>query len=108
MSEFFSESSYLYSHGISEITEGNSIYSSSLTPPIISNGVYESKEYEYSGRKTGTTIMVKKIKKGNVIFHYITRKNNYGWTRYSIVFIQGDNDPFPFPIEIDEETYETY
>lgn len=104
MSEFFSESSYLYSHGINEISEEKPRYSSSLTPPTISNGLYESKEYEHCGIKTGTTIMVKKIKRGEIIFHYITRKNKYGWTRQSVVFIKGDNDPYP--VDIDEEIYE--
>lgn len=105
MSEFFGDS-YLYSHGIYEINVGKTIYSSSLMPPTISNGVYESKEYESGGKKTGTTIMVKKIKKGNLMFHYLIRKTNYGWTRHSVVFMEGDYDPYP--VDIDEEIYEKY
>lgn len=92
MSEFPEYS--LYSN---RVYEEKTIYSSSLTPPPISNEIYESKEFEYIHKKIGTRVMVKKIVKGDIIIHYTTTKNDYGygWTRKTIVFINGDEDPYP-------------
>lgn len=95
-------SKYLYSHGISSITETPVMYSASLIPPRISHydyGMYECLEHEYIGKPSGTRVMVKKMKRPGLIIHYLTVKNDYGWTRTTVVFKEHEADPYPAHID---------
>lgn len=88
------DSSYMYSHGISEIYQGPVVYSSELTPSPIGNGWYEALEHEYIAVPTGTRVLVRKVHKNGVHFHYVTTKIDYGWVRRVVVFRDGETNPY--------------
>lgn len=89
---------FKYTHGISSIYVSGPIYSNSLKPVEIDNGEYECLEHEYLGRPTGTRILVREIIRNGIVFHYVTTKSDYGYTRQVIVFLQGEPDPYPVHI----------
>lgn len=91
--------SYLYSHGSYEIYQGPAVYSTELTAPSIGNGWYESVEYENGTIATGKRIMVKKVHKNGLHVHYVTTKIDYGWVRRTVVFRDGEADPYPVDVD---------
>ena len=99
-----SNSTYLYRHGISEVRQAPPMYSLDLTPPGIGNGWYEALEHEHLGKPNGTRVMVKKKKQHGLVTHYLTIKFPYGWIRQTVVFREGERDPFP--ASVDAQFYE--
>lgn len=86
---------FKYAHGVSSIYVDSPIYSSSLKPIDIDNGEYECLEHEYLGRPTGTRILVRENRVNGIVFHYITTKNDYGYTRQVVIYREEEPDPYP-------------
>jgi hypothetical protein len=96
--------SYIYYHGVNHIYHKTVMYGQSLTADKLSDSVYEVVEKKYSDIPSGTRVMVRKEKRNGIIKHYTTRKVDDGFVRQTIVFQEGELDPFP--VTIDEVEYD--
>lgn len=96
--------SYIYYHGINHIYHRNVMYGRSLTADKLTNNIYEAIEHRSVGLPSGTRVMVRKSKKNGVVKHYTTTRVDDGFVRQTIVFQEGEIDPFP--VTVDEVEYD--
>jgi len=83
---------------------GDIVRSHLLTPPVFRNDAFDVIEKRYQNVPLETLIMVKKIKREGIVFHYTTKRHNNGFVRQIVMFHELENDPLP--VTIDEQEYE--
>lgn len=83
---------------------GDIVRSPLLTPPIIHNHEFERLERNHAHVDNHTSIMVRKCKRSDILFHYITTRLDDGFVRRIIMFHCAEDDPMP--VDIDEQEYD--
>lgn len=83
----------------------NVMYGQSLTVDTLPNRVYEEVEKRVVDVQSGTRVMVRKCRGNGILKHYITTKVDDGFVRQTIVFQEGESDPYP--VTVDNVEYES-